>query len=209
MPTFYTFLSIYIYIYIYILSLRRNKIGLIRIINLFPSCYVFLIKSKNTKKKLTGLLQNVEFFCLGGIPPNSGLTGPNNIYIYIYICWCIYIYTYIYIYTNIFVKHFFFCFLYNIVFFFVIFVCLLSIRLCLYIYIHFLSNFFSTYGRCPHGVVVKPMDCGIVVSEFVLQSRYYVYFRTNTLGEKYEPSYTPNYGLYSTTTVLLGKWLWH
>ena len=27
---------------------------------------------------------------------------------------------------------------------------------------------------CPHGVIVKAMDCGIVVSEFVLQSRYYV-----------------------------------
>ena len=25
------------------------------------------------------------FFCPGGIPPNSGLTGQNNTYIYIYI----------------------------------------------------------------------------------------------------------------------------
>ena len=33
--------------------------------------------------------------------------------------------------------------------------------------------------RCPHGVMVKAMDCGIVV----LQSRYYVHFRTNTLGK--------------------------
>ena len=42
---------IYIYIYIYIyISLRKNKTGHIRIINLFPSCFVFLIKSKNTKK---------------------------------------------------------------------------------------------------------------------------------------------------------------
>ena len=40
----------YTYIYIYIYSLRKNKTGHIRIINLFPSCYVFLIKSKNTKK---------------------------------------------------------------------------------------------------------------------------------------------------------------
>ena len=30
---------------------EKNKTGHIRIINLFPSCYVFLIKSKNTKKK--------------------------------------------------------------------------------------------------------------------------------------------------------------
>ena len=35
---------------------------------------------------------------------------------------------------------------------------------------------------CPRGVMVKEMDCGIVVSEFVLQSRYCVHFRANTLG---------------------------
>ena len=27
--------------------------------------------------------------------------------------------------------------------------------------------------------------------------------------ERYEPPYPPSYGLNSTTTVLLGKWLWH
>ena len=38
-------------------------------------------------------------------------------------------------------------------------------------------------GRCPRGVMVKAMDCGIVVSEFKLQSRYYVHFRANTQGK--------------------------
>ena len=38
-------------------------------------------------------------------------------------------------------------------------------------------------GGCPRGVMVKAMDCGIVVSEFVLQSRYYIHFRANTLGK--------------------------
>ena len=39
------------------------------------------------------------FFCPDGIPPNSGLTGPNNtIYIYIYIHVCVYVCVYIYIY---------------------------------------------------------------------------------------------------------------
>ena len=33
------------------------------------------------------------------------------------------------------------------------------------------------------GVMVKAMDCGIVVREFVLQSRYYVHFRKNTPGK--------------------------
>ena len=46
------------------------------------------------------------------------------------------------------------------------------------------------------------MDCGIVVSEFVLQSRYYVHFRNGM-----NPPYPPSYGLNSTTTVLLGEWL--
>ena len=60
------------------------------------------------------------------------------------------------------------------------------------------------------GVTVKAMDCGIVVSEFVLQSRYYVDFRANTLGKGMNPPiYPPNHGLNSTTTVLLGEWLWH
>ena len=63
-------------------------------------------------------------------------------------------------------------------------------------------------GGCPHGVMVKAMDCGIVVREFVLQSRYYIHFRANTPWERYEPLYPPSYGLNSTTT-LLGEWLWH
>ena len=42
-------------------------------------------------------------------------------------------------------------------------------------------------GGCPRGVMVKAMDCGIVVSEFVLQSRYYVHFRANTLGKGMNP----------------------
>ena len=67
----------------------------------------------------------------------------------------------------------------------------------------------KTKRGCPRGVMVKAMDCGIVVREFVLQSRYYVHFRANTLGERYEPPYPPSYGLNSTTTVLLGEWLWH
>ena len=38
-------------------------------------------------------------------------------------------------------------------------------------------------GWCPHGVMVKAMDCGFIVSDFVLQSRYYVHFLANTLGK--------------------------
>ena len=48
---------------------------------------------------------------------------------------------------------------------------------------------------CPRGVMVKAMDCGIVVSEFVLQSCSYVHFRTNTLGKGMNPlksNYSPS-----------------
>ena len=54
-------------------------------------------------------------------------------------------------------------------------------------------------------VIVKALDCGIVVCEFELQLRYYVHFRTNTFGKRYEPSYPPSYGLNSTTAVLKKK----
>ncbi len=40
-------------------------------------------------------------------------------------------------------------------------------------------------------VMVKAMNCGIVVREFVLQSRYYVHFRANTLGKGMNPLILP------------------
>ena len=42
-------------------------------------------------------------------------------------------------------------------------------------------------GGCPRDVIVKALDCGIVVSEFELQSRYYVNLWTNTLGKGINP----------------------
>ena len=35
----------------------------------------------------------------------------------------------------------------------------------------------------PNGVVASALDCDIVVSDFDLQSRYYVHFQTNTPGK--------------------------
>ena len=43
-------------------------------------------------------------------------------------------------------------------------------------------------GGCPRGVMIKTMDCGIVVSEFKLQSHYYVHFWTNPLGKGILPA---------------------
>ena len=47
---------------------------------------------------------------------------------------------------------------------------------------------------CPRGVMAKAMHCGIVVREFVLQSRYYVHFRANTLGKGMNPLILPAMG---------------
>ena len=44
------------------------------------------------------------------------------------------------------------------------------------------------------GVMVKAMNCGIVVSEFVLQSRYYVHLWANTLGKGMNPLILPAIG---------------
>ena len=52
----------------------------------------------------------------------------------------------------------------------------------------------SLQKECPRGVMVKVMDCGIVISEFELQSRYYVHFRTNTLGKGMNPLILPAIG---------------
>ena len=49
-------------------------------------------------------------------------------------------------------------------------------------------------GGCPRGVMVKAMDCGIVIREFVLQSRYYVHFSANTLGKDMNPLILPAMG---------------
>ena len=39
------------------------------------------------------------------------------------------------------------------------------------------------WGCPPRGVMVKMIDCKIVVSKFKLQLRYYVHFWANTLGK--------------------------
>ena len=45
---------------------------------------------------------------------------------------------------------------------------------------------------CPRGVMVKVMDCEIVVNELVLQSGYYVHFPANTLGKGMNPLILPS-----------------
>ena len=42
--------------------------------------------------------------------------------------------------------------------------------------------------------MVKAMNCGIVVSKFVLQLHYYVHFQANTLGKGMNPLILPAIG---------------
>ena len=46
----------------------------------------------------------------------------------------------------------------------------------------------------PRGVMVKVMDCGIIISKFELQLRYYIHFRANTLGKGVNPLILPAMG---------------
>ena len=49
-------------------------------------------------------------------------------------------------------------------------------------------DLYDLFCVCPRGVMVKAMNCGIVVREFV---RYYVHFRANTLGKGMNPLILP------------------
>ena len=71
--------KLYIYIYIYIPSLRKTKIGHIRIMNLFPYCYGYWYESitpkenrtsSDTMDKLNDLIDQVEWICPDKIIPD-------------------------------------------------------------------------------------------------------------------------------------------
>ena len=61
----------------------------------------------------------------------------------------------------------------------------------LHVYLFDIDRYKLPFNGCPRGVMVKAMNCGIVVSEFVFQSRYYVHFRANTLGKGMNPLTLP------------------
>ena len=63
----------------------------------------------------------------------------------------------------------------------------ICIRAVVWLWVHKTSSLYLPLRGCPRGVMVKAIDCGIIVSEFVFQSRYYVHFRANTLGKDMNP----------------------
>ena len=58
---------------------------------------------------------------------------------------------------------------------------------CIPFSIRLLCSGYINHWECPRGVKFKAMDCRIVASEFVFQSRYCVHFRANTLGKGMNP----------------------
>ena len=62
----------------------------------------------------------------------------------------------------------------------------------LYIYIYIYIYIYTHTQKGPHSIMVKELDCDLEVSDFKLQSCYYVHFQTNTLGGKvWTPLSTP------------------
>ena len=59
------------------------------------------------------------------------------------------------------------------------------------------------FVHCNNYLLINSWDV-LVVSDFELLSRYYIYF-----WERCEPPYPPSYGLNHTTTVFLEGWIWH
>ena len=47
---------------------------------------------------------------------------------------------------------------------------------------------------CLHSVMVKALDCGIVLGESELHSHYFVHFQTNTLWKGMNPFIFPAMG---------------
>ena len=57
--------------------------------------------------------------------------------------------------------------------------------------------------RFSRGVMVKTVDCRMVVSEFDFLLHDYVHFRTSTVGKGMKPTNPPSYGLKSSNSVFL------
>ena len=70
----------------------------------------------------------------------------------------------------------------------------MDLRICVLPISILIARFSIRRAGCPRDVMVKALDCGIIVRKFVLQSRYYVHFRANTLGKGKNPFILPAVG---------------
>ena len=69
----------------------------------------------------------------------------------------------------------------------------------------------ATYGLSFCGIMAKVLDCGLKVSEFQLQFRYYILFQPSTFEKDMNIlyPYPLSYGLNSIIAIFLLGWLWH
>ena len=68
-----------------------------------------------------------------------------------------------------------------------------------YIYIQGVSSWFNGYSNGLRNCSTQVRTPVVLLHS--LSGKYSL--------ERYEPPYHPSYGLNSTTTILLGEWLWH
>ena len=71
------------------------------------------------------------------------------------------------------------------------------------------SKFLTLEIRRLRVVEANVLNRDILVSEFELQSCYYIHFRTNIHGKGMNLLFPLSYGLNSSTTVILQGWIWH
>ena len=58
--------------------------------------------------------------------------------------------------------------------------------------------------------MANELDCNLEVTEFGIQSRYCVHFRTNSIEKGMNHQIpNPSYELNSIIAILLQEWLWH
>ena len=60
----------------------------------------------------------------------------------------------------------------------------------------------------PMALWLTILDCNIIVSEFEMQSCYYIHFLTNILGKGMRPLISLSYELNSNIAILLQGWIW-
>ena len=48
------------------------------------------------------------------------------------------------------------------------------------------------HEQCRRGVIVKALNCNIVIRDFELQPHYFIHFRTNTFGKGRNPLVLPS-----------------
>ena len=61
----------------------------------------------------------------------------------------------------------------------------------------------DTYINISRGIMATVLDSDLKVTEFKLQSLYYIHFRINIFGKGMDPTYPPSYELNTNTDVFL------